>query len=55
MQRPITQRCLGFPDKWVVGIPIPNARYYFVRVARLDDYLRNTPKWVLELKRSVIE
>jgi len=25
------------------------------RIARLDDYLRNTPKWVLELKRSVIE
>jgi len=32
-----------------------NARYYFVRIARLNDYLRDTPKWVLDLQRSVID
>jgi len=30
-----------------------NARYYFVRVARLEAYLRETPAWVLDLQRSV--
>ena len=29
-----------------------NARYYFVRVARIQDYVRHTPRWVLELQRS---
>lgn len=31
-----------------------NARYYYVRVARLRDYLRRTPQWVLEVQRSAI-
>ena len=31
-----------------------NARYYFVRVARLRDYLRDTPQWVLDLQRSTV-
>lgn len=29
-----------------------NARYYFVRVARMREYLRLTPGWVLELQRT---
>ncbi len=29
-----------------------NARYYFVRVARLQEYLRETPGWVLDLQRA---
>ena len=29
-----------------------NARYYHVRVARLRDYLRDTPAWVVDLQRS---
>jgi len=29
-----------------------NARYYFIRVARMRDYLRDTPKWVIDLQRS---
>lgn len=29
-----------------------NARYYFVRVDRLRDYVRETPQWVLDLQRS---
>ena len=29
-----------------------NARYYFIRVARIQDYLRRTPEWVLDLQRS---
>jgi len=28
-----------------------NARYYFIRSGRLRDYLRDTPKWVIELQR----
>ena len=31
-----------------------NARYYFVRVARMQDYLRLTPPWVLEVQRSAV-
>ena len=31
-----------------------NARYYFVRVARIRDYLRDTPSWVLDLQRSTV-
>jgi multisubunit Na+/H+ antiporter MnhE subunit len=30
-----------------------NARYYFVRIARLREYLRDTPSWVLDLQRSL--
>lgn len=30
-----------------------NARYYFVRIARLQEYLRETPDWVLDVQRSV--
>lgn len=29
-----------------------NARYYFARVARLRDYIRDTPEWILDLQRS---
>jgi hypothetical protein len=29
-----------------------NARYYFARVHRVEEYLRTTPEWVLELQRS---
>lgn len=29
-----------------------NARYYFIRVARLRDYVRDTPPWVVDLQRS---
>ncbi len=29
-----------------------NARYYFVRVERMRDYVRDTPQWVLDLQRS---
>jgi len=29
-----------------------NARYYFVRIARMRDYLRDTPAWVVELQRA---
>ncbi len=31
-----------------------NARYYFVRIARMHDYLRLTPPWVLEVQRSAV-
>ena len=31
-----------------------NARYYFVRVARIRDYVRDTPQWVLDLQRSTV-
>lgn len=29
-----------------------NARYYFVRVSRMADYLKDTPEWVIDLQRS---
>jgi len=29
-----------------------NAYYYFVRAARIRDYVRSTPPWVLDLQRS---
>ena len=31
-----------------------NARYYFVRAARLRDYVRDTPQWVLDMQRSAL-
>ena len=31
-----------------------NARYYFVRAARIREYVRDTPKWVLDLQRSTV-
>jgi hypothetical protein len=31
-----------------------NARYYFLRVALMKDYLRDTPQWVLDLQRSTV-
>ena len=31
-----------------------NAHYYFVRAARIRDYVRDTPQWVLELQRSTV-
>ncbi len=31
-----------------------NARNYFVRVARIRDYVRHTPQWVLDLQRSTV-
>lgn len=30
-----------------------NARYYHVRVARLREYVADTPQWVLDLQRSL--
>ena len=32
-----------------------NARYYFRRIAMIQEYLSETPAWVLELKESVRE
>ena len=29
-----------------------NARYYFVRVSMIRDYVQDTPQWVLDLQRS---
>ena len=45
---------------WVYAVAIAatvifqglNARYYFVRVARIQNYVRDTPDWVLDLQRS---
>jgi len=31
-----------------------NARYYFLRVARLEAYLRETPEWIVEVQRSTV-
>ena len=31
-----------------------NARYYFVRVARIRSYVSRTPQWVLDLQRSAV-
>ena len=31
-----------------------NARYYFVRVLMLRDYVRDTPQWVLDLQRATV-
>ena len=31
-----------------------NARYYFVRVSMLRDYVRDTPQWVLDLQRATV-
>ena len=30
------------------------ARYYFVRVWMLRDYVRDTPPWVLDLQRATM-
>ena len=30
-----------------------NARYYFIRVARIQEYVRDTPQWVLDLQRTM--
>jgi len=30
-----------------------NARYYWVRMARLESYLAETPQWVVDVQRSV--
>jgi hypothetical protein len=41
----------------VIGLTVVfqglNARYYFVRIARLREYLKETPSWVLDLQRSL--
>ncbi len=29
-----------------------NARYYFARTQRVEDYLRETPGWIVEIQRS---
>ncbi len=29
-----------------------NARYYFVRTRLVEDYVRETPEWIVELQRS---
>jgi hypothetical protein len=31
-----------------------NARYYYVRTARIQNYVRDTPPWVLDLQRSAV-
>jgi hypothetical protein len=31
-----------------------NARYYYVRTARIRNYVRDTPPWVLDLQRSAV-
>jgi len=31
-----------------------NARYYRLRVARIREYVRETPPWVLDLQRSTV-
>ena len=31
-----------------------NARYYFVRVAMIRDYVRDTPQWVLDVQRATV-
>ena len=31
-----------------------NARYYFVRVSMIRVYVRDTPKWVLDLQRATV-
>ena len=31
-----------------------NARYYFVRVSMIRDYVRDTPRWVLDLQRATV-
>jgi hypothetical protein len=32
-----------------------NARYYHARIARVREYLRETPEWVLDVQRSIAE
>lgn len=32
-----------------------NARYYHVRIARLEEYLSETPGWVLDLQRAIAD
>ena len=29
-----------------------NARYYFARTRLVEDYVRDTPQWIVELQRS---
>ena len=31
-----------------------NARYYFVRVSKIRDYVRDTPQWVLDVQRATV-
>ena len=31
-----------------------NARYYFVRVSMIRDYVRDTPQWVLDLQCATV-
>ncbi len=32
-----------------------NARYYFVRVQQLKDYLAQTPKWIVDMQRITLD
>ena len=32
-----------------------NARYYFVRVQQLQDYLAQTPKWIVDMQRITLD
>jgi len=32
-----------------------NARYYFLRVQQLKDYLEQTPKWVVDMQRITLD
>ena len=29
-----------------------NARYYFARTRRVEDYVKETPGWIVEIQRS---
>ena len=31
-----------------------NARYYFVRVSMVRDYVRDTPQWALDMQRAAV-
>jgi len=30
-----------------------NARYYFARTVLMEDYLRETPAWIVELQKKI--
>lgn len=32
-----------------------NARYYFVRIQQLKDYLEQTPKWIVDMQRITLD
>ena len=32
-----------------------NARYYFVRIQQMKDYLQQTPKWIVDMQRITLD